>query len=178
MLGAEALAGAHDGRERLLRRDRAVDHFGAVAAEIAIAARLRRLAEISQQRLPAAARRLAQGDERIEPLAVDALLLIGCVALLDLHAAQPDVAHAVERQRIGRQAVAAGAADLLIVALDIGRQVGVEHETDVRFVDAHAECDRRDRDDAVLLQEGILIARAVGLLHAGVIGKRLDSVLA
>ena len=38
MLGAETLAGAHDRRQRLLRRDRAVDHFGAVAAEIAIAA--------------------------------------------------------------------------------------------------------------------------------------------
>ena len=59
MLGAEALAGAHDGRERLLRRDGAVDHLGAVAAEIAIAAWLGGLAEIGQQRLAAAARRFA-----------------------------------------------------------------------------------------------------------------------
>ena len=59
VLGAEAFASAHDGRERLLRRDRAVDHLRAVAAEVAIAARLRRLAEIGQQRLAAAAWRFA-----------------------------------------------------------------------------------------------------------------------
>ena len=178
VLGAEALAGAHDGGERLLRRDRAVDHLGAVAAEIAIAARLRGFAEIGQQRLPAAARRFAQRDQRVEPLAVDALLLVRRVALVDLHAAQPDVAHAVERQRIGGQAVAAGAADLLIIALDIGRHVGVKDEADVRLVDAHAERHGRDHDDAVLLQENILVARARRRLHAGVIGQRLDAVLA
>ena len=160
MLGAETLAGAHDGGQRLLRRDGAVDHLGAVAAEIAIAARLRRLAEIGQQRLPPAARRFAQRDERVEPLAVDAFLLVGGVAFVDLQAAQADVAHAVERQRVGGQPVAAGAADLLVIAFDIGRHVGVEDEADIRLVDAHAERDGRDHDDAVLLQENVLVARA------------------
>ena len=104
----------------------------------------RRLAEIGEQRLPPAARRFAQRNQRVEPLAVDALLLVGGVALVDLHAAQPDVAHAVERQRIGGQPVAAGAADLLVIALDIGRHVGVQHEAHVGLVDAHAERDGRD----------------------------------
>ena len=178
MLGAETLAGAHDGGERFLRRDRAVDHLGAVAAEVAIAARLRRLAEIGQKRLPAAARRFAQRDQRVEPLAVDALLRVGGVALVDLQAAQANVAHAVERQRVGRQPVAAGAADFLVVAFDIGRHVGVKYEAHIRLVDAHAERDGRDHDDAVLLQKNILIARARRLLHAGMIGQRLDAALA
>ena len=178
VLGAEALAGAHDGGQRLLRRDSAVDHLGAVAAEIAIAARLRRLAEISEQRLPAAARRLAQRNQRVEPLPVDALLLVGRVAVVDLHAAQPDVAHAVKRQRVGGQPVAAGAADLLVVAFDIGRHVGVQHEAHVGLVDPHAESHRRHHDDAVFLQKNILIMRAHPRLHAGVIGQRLDAALA
>ena len=173
MLGAETLAGAHHGGERLLRRDRAVDHLGAVAAEIAIAAWLRRLAEIGQQRLPAAARRFAQRDQRVEPLAVDPFLRVGRVALVDLQAAQPDVAHAVERQRIGGQPVAAGAADFLIIAFDAGRHVGMEHEADIGLVDPHAERDGRDHDDAVLLQESVLVTRARRRLHAGMIGQCL-----
>jgi hypothetical protein len=91
-------------------------------------------------------------------LPVDALLLVRGLAFVDLQAAQPDVSHAVERQRIGRQSVAAGAADLLIVALDIGRHVGMKHKTHVRLVDAHAERHRRDHHDAVFLQKHVLVA--------------------
>ena len=40
VLGAEALAGAQDRRQRLLRRDGAVDHLDAVEAEVAVAAGL------------------------------------------------------------------------------------------------------------------------------------------
>ena len=152
-------------------------HFGAVATEITIAAGLRRLAEISEQGLPPAAWRFAERDQRVEPLAVDTFLLVTGVAFVDLHAAQANVAHAVERQRVGRQAVAAGAADLLIIAFDVGGEIGVEHEADIRLVDAHAEGDGGNHDNAVLLQEGVLVARAGGLLHAGVIGERLDAVL-
>ena len=64
------------------------------------------------------------------------------VAVVDLPAAQRDVVDAVERQRVGRQPVAAGAADLLVVALDRLRQVGMDDEAHVRLVDAHAEGDR------------------------------------
>jgi hypothetical protein len=71
----EALAGAHNGGQRLLRRDGAVDQFRAVAAEIAIAAGLGHLAEIGEQRLSPAARRFAKRDQRVEALLLDALLL-------------------------------------------------------------------------------------------------------
>ena len=86
-----------------------------------------------------------------------------------------DVAGAVECERVGRQPVAPGAADLLVVALDVVRHVGVADEAHVRLVDPHAERDGRHHHDAVLLQEDVLVARAVGGVHAGMIGQRLDS---
>ena len=169
MLGTEALAGAEDRRHRLLRLDGRVHDRDAVDAQVAIPASVRSLAEIGEQGLAPAARRFAQCDERIEPLAFDALLLVRRIALLDLQAAQPYVAHAVEGHGVGRHPVAAGAPDLLIVALDVLRQVGVAHEAHVRLVDAHPERDGRHDHHAVLLQEGILVARARGRLHACVV---------
>ena len=44
-------------------------------------------------------------------------------------------------------------------------------EAHVGLVDAHAEGDGRRHDQPVLLQEGVLIARAVASVHAGVIGQ-------
>ena len=51
-------------------------------------------------------------------------------------------------------------------------------EAHVGLVDAHAERDGRDHHHAVLLQERVLVARAVGRLHAGVIGERVDALAA
>ena len=45
------------------------------------------------------------------------------------------------------------------------------HEPHIRLVDAHAERDRRHHDKAVILQEAVLIVRAQGAVHAGVIGE-------
>ena len=126
----------------------------------------------AEQHLPAAARALAERDEVVELARLDPLALVGRVALLDLAAAQLDVAGAVERQRVGGQAVAAGAADLLVIGLDRGRHVGVEHEAHVGLVDAHAEGDRRAHHDAVLLQEDVLVVRAHVVVEPGVIGQR------
>ena len=85
--------------------------------------------------------RLAQRDEIVELGHLDALALVGRAALGDLAAAQLDVAGAVERERVGGQAVAAGAADLLVIGLDRRRHVGVEDEAHVRLVDR--PCRRR-----------------------------------
>jgi hypothetical protein len=70
--------------------------------------------------------------------------------LVDLRAAQADVVGAIERQRVGRRAVAPGAADLLVIALDRLRQVGMGDPADVGLVDAHAEGDGGDDDQPVL----------------------------
>jgi hypothetical protein len=52
-----------------------------------------------------------------------------------------DVAEAVGHPRVGGRAVAAGAAGLLVIALDALRQVEVRDEAHVGLVDAHAEGD-------------------------------------
>ena len=132
------------------------------------------LAEIGEQGLAPAARQFAQRDQRIEALPVDALLLVARLALLDLHPAQPHVAHAVERQRIGWQPVAAGAADLLVIALDVGGHVGVETKrtsglsmpmpnATVAAITTPSSCRK-----ASWLRDG-------RRLHAGMIGERVDA---
>ena len=83
------------------------------------------------------------------------------------------VGQAVGHPGVGRQAVAAGAAGLLVVALDALGQVEVRDEAHVGLVDAHAEGDGRDHHDAVLAQEAVLVLRArVRGVQAGVVGQR------
>ena len=73
----------------------------------------------------------------------------------------------VEQHAVARQAVAAGAADLLVVALDRPRHVAVDHVADVRLVDAHAEGDGGDHDVDLVAREGVLDAlRAAGSMPA------------
>lgn len=87
---------------------------------------------------------------------------VGGVALAAVdHLAQvDDVLEAVGEPGGGRQAVAPGAARLLVVALDGLRQVEVRDEPDVGFVDPHAERDGRDDDEAVLPEEARLVRGA------------------
>ena len=68
------------------------------------------------------------------------LVLVG--DLVDEMRLLRDVAGAEQQQAIAGQAVAAGAAGFLIVALDVFRQVVVDDPADVGLVDAHAEGDR------------------------------------
>src|SRR5439155_11825741 len=87
--GAEALAGAIDARQRLLRRDRAVEAGDRLQAGVAIAAGLAALlAEIIEQHLAAATRGLAEADQRVELAPLDLLLLLGQLRGFR-HAAQP-----------------------------------------------------------------------------------------
>ena len=46
-------------------------------------------------------------------------------------------------------------------------------ETDVRFVDAHAEGDGGDDDLGAIVDEGVLIAAAILVRNAGMIGQGL-----
>ena len=72
---------------------------------------------------------------------------------------QFDIGPRVEHHAVARQAIASGAADLLIPRLDVLRHVAVNHETHVRLVDAHPECDRRHDDVDVVALECFLVAR-------------------
>src|SRR5713101_2142200 len=135
VFGAEAFAGAHDCRHCLLRRDSAVDHRDSTGADVAIpTGRRNGLAEVAKQGLAPATRGFAERYQGVEAQPVDPLLVVRSGAFLDLAAAQTDVAGAEEGQRIGRQAVATGTADLLVVALDVVWHVGVANETYIRFV--------------------------------------------
>src|SRR5262249_53738188 len=84
----------------------------------------------------------------------------------------------IEEHAVTVHAVASGAPDLLVVALDRARHVAVDDVADVGLVDAHAEGHGGHDDVAVVAAEGILGAGARPGLHAGVIGQRPHAVVA
>ena len=88
-----------------------------------------------------------------------------------------DVGEAVGQPGGGRQPVTPGAPRLLVVPLDRLGQVEVRDEPDVGLVDAHAEGDRRDHDQAVLAQEPGLVRGAHRRGEPRVVGQRRDPVL-
>ena len=157
----------HRGQE-LLRRDRAVPRLRRGDAGVAVAAGLRRLTEVVQQPHPAALDGLAQRQHRLQVRAEFAALRASPFGRVDHLALLHNVLQAVGQPRGRRQAVAAGAAGLLVVALDRLGQVEVRDEAHVRLVDAHAEGDGGDHDQAVLAQEPRLVGRA----HAARPGRR------
>ncbi len=88
-----------------------------------------------------------------------------------------DVVEAVGHPRFGRFAVASGAAGFLVIGFEALRQIEVGDKAHVGFVDAHAEGDGGDHDDAVLAQEALLMALAHVGAQAGVIGQGVDALL-
>src|SRR5713226_6788548 len=73
---------------------------------------------------------------------------------------------------ITRKPVAPGAAGFLVISLQALRRVEMDDEADIGLVDAHAEGDRRDDDDALLLEEAVLVALPRRRLEPGMIGQR------
>ena len=94
------------------------------------------------------------------------------VAAVDAAHGPGEIGGGVERDALGRLAVAAGAADLLPVGLDRRRRIGVDDVAHVGLVDAHAEGDGRDHHGGVRLQELLEPRRAHILVETGVIGQR------
>ena len=86
------------------------------------------------------------------------------------------VARTEQQHTFARQAIAAGAAGFLIIAFDVFRQVVVDHEADVRLVDAHAERDGRTDDAHIVAQKKFLMRAAFLGREAGVIRSGLHTV--
>ena len=175
--GTEALAGAQRGGQRFLRGDRAVPDLRRIDAYVAVAAGLRLLAEIVEQYDAPALRRFAVGEHGVKLLALDALLLVGRVGVLDHLAVDHHVVQPVGHPALGGLAVASGAPGFLVIGLEALRQVEVGDEAHVGLVDAHAEGDGRDHDDAVLAQEALLVALARLRVEPGVVGQGADPLL-
>ncbi len=110
----------------------------------------------------------------LELLARDLFLRLGL--LVDERVQLHHVARAEEEQAFARQPVAARAPGLLIVTLDVLRQIVVDDEPHVRLVDAHAERDCRANHLHLVAQELLLIQAAVIGLHARVIWRRLHAI--
>src|SRR5258708_36288041 len=67
------------------------------------------------------------------------------------------VAGTEEQKALARQAIAAGAASLLVIAFDVLRQIVMNHKANVRFIDAHAKSYRRADHAHFVAQEKLLI---------------------
>src|ERR1700722_5959005 len=176
MAEEEAARRAQDRRHRLLRVDRSIDQPHAALTDVAMAAFANLFTEEPEQDLASATGGFAEGDKIVELFALDALSLIRGVALVDLPATQGNVAGAIESERIGRQAVPARAADLLIVRLDRRGQIGVKNKAHVRLVDPPAEGNGGEDDDSGLSQERVLIDASGVPLHARMVRKRAPAV--
>src|SRR5207248_6180934 len=156
-------------REKFLRRDRTVERlawFQAIIAAIArnfsssggsrigciIISRRRRyaclyrngrpaFAEIPQQCRPPAMACFRIRDHGAQLLVRDALLAF--TLFLDETPLFHDIAHTEEQHALARQTIATGASRFLVVPFDVLRQIMMNNEADVRFVNTHAERDRR-----------------------------------
>ena len=158
--GAEALPGAVDRRQRLLRGARSRPRSRAARGRCRSCRRARcsspKYASSRTRRQPAVSHRPSSASSLARR---DALVRLGRLRLVDQPPLLDDVGEAVGHPRVRRQAVAAGAAGLLVVALDALRQVEMRDEAHVGLVDAHAEGDGGDHHDAVLALEARLVAR-------------------
>ncbi len=184
LAGAELLVPlaleADHGGHGLLRGDRAVPGLRRGEAGVAVAAVLAGglLAEVAEQLGAAALGGLAEGEHRVQVGLGAAPVRLVPLAGLDELALLHDVLEAVRHPGRGGAAVAARAAGLLVVPLDRLRQVEVGDEADVGLVDAHAEGDGGDDDQAVLAQEPGLVGGAGPRVEPRVVRDGLDPVVA
>ena len=72
-----------------------------------------------------------------------------------------EVRRRVDQHALGLEAVAPGAAGLLLVVLERLRGAGVHDEAHVGSIDPHPERDRRHDDVGVLVEERVLIPAAL-----------------
>src|SRR5439155_17747083 len=137
---AESVSGVNaiDARKKFLRLHRSVESFARLQTIIAtVAWYLRKcFAEIFQQRGAPAFARLGVMDHLLQLRPSDRRFLFAL--FIDEMELLGDVAGAEEQYAFTGQTVAPGPAGLLIIALQIFRQIIMHNETYGRFIDAHS----------------------------------------
>ena len=159
--GAEPLADARHARQDLAREhDRLGDGLElaeAVVARAAVGLRVA-LAEVADE-MPVAA---ADARGVALDVAQQRAPRVGQLAVpLEHHPPLQEVGGRVDQHALGLEAVAPGAAGLLLVVLERLRRAGVHDEPHVGAIDAHAERHRGDDDVGVLVEERVLVAAAL-----------------
>ena len=182
MAGAEAdaalLLHPVDGGQQLARGSVPSQISGGVRQLSQLPQGLDCFAEVAEQPHAPAVGGFGQRQQRVELAAHHLLEVFAGRALVDHAALVHHVLQAVGHPGVGGQAVAAGAAGLLVVALDVLGHVQVGDEAHVRLVDAHAEGDGGHHHHAVLAQEAVLVALPHLGVQARVVGQGVDALLA
>ena len=186
---AAALVATVHGRQQLAGRVGPVPHLGRVQAVVAVAAKRHvnalcavllaciGLAKITQQTHAAAVGRLGQTQQCIELAAHDLFELFARWAFVDHAALVHHVLQAIGHPRVRRQAIAPGAACLLVIALDVFGHVQVRHKAHIGFVDAHAKSHGGHHHHAVFAQEFVLVSLAHARFQTRVVRQRTDARL-
>ncbi len=98
------------------------------------------------------------------------LALLRAGLLVDKPVLLNHVPRAEEQDALCRQSIAPCPASLLIIPLNVLRQIVMHHEADVGFVDPHAERNRGANDPHLVPKEEFLVLVAFFGLQPGVIG--------
>ena len=178
--GAKADAGSllHpvNAAEHLARRVGGVPHRRRVQAVVAIHAGLAVFAKVAQQAHAPAVRVFGQRQQCVKLAAHDLFeLFAGDFAGVYHAALVHHVLQAVDHPGVGRQAVAAGTAGLLVIAFDVFGHVQVRHKAHIGLVDAHAKSDGGHHDHAVVAQKAVLPLLAHRGVQARVVGHGLEA---
>ena len=144
---------AIDTGKKFLRVHSSVESFARLQTIIATVARSLRksFAEISQQGGAPAFARLGVMDHLLQLRPSDHRFLFAF--FIDEMQLLGHIAGAEKQYAFGGQTVAPGPACLLIITLQIFRQIIMHNETHVRLIDAHSERDGRGDDADIVAQK-------------------------
>ncbi len=171
MLYVETLPGALHAREELLGGYGEVHEFAFPRQAVVAPAAARTgigFAEVGQERDASADFGFGELDHAAELQAGRPLFHALFVGDEGFHPV--DVRRREEQYTLGGQAVAPGAADFLVVALEVLRKVVVDDEPDVGLVDAHAEGDGGHHDEDVVAHETLLVVVPLSIRQTRVVG--------
>lgn len=174
---SEPLARPHHAGKELLGgnghvQGRAV-RFRAVVAHIAVCFR-RLFTEVAQQGNSAAGFRFGEAHHGVQ-LGGGGPAKKGIFQALDVPPPPGRIGVGKEQYAFSGQAVAPRPADLLVIAFQVLGKIVVDHVPNVGLVDAHAEGHRGHHDPDVVPHEEFLGPAALGVVQAGVVGRRRDA---